>query len=353
MRNWRRGSGICATKPSSTRTSDERREQGRPLRLALTSGEPAGIGPDICLQAALSLRDARLDCDILCLADTSMLAARARQLGLPFPIPDARFQVEHLPVASAVTAGRLDPRNAGYVLALLDRALAGCRSGEFAAMVTAPVQKSVINDAGIAFTGHTEYLAAACGASRPVMLLAAGALRVALATTHLPLREVGDAITAASLDEILDILQQDFGTHFGLARPRIGVCGLNPHAGEAGHLGSEEARVIGPAIERARARGIEASGPWPADTIFTPRQLTQFDVVLAMFHDQGLPVLKYAGFGSAVNVTLGLPVIRTSVDHGTALDLAGSGRADSSSLRAALELAATLARGRAAHQRPA
>lgn len=278
---------------------------------------------------------------------------RAGQLGLPWPIADARFHVEHLPVGSPVTAGKLDPRNASYVLALLDRALAGCRSGEFAALVTAPVQKSVINDAGIAFTGHTEYLAAACGVSRPVMLLAAGTLRVALATTHLPLRDVADAITGAALDEILDILQRDLGARFGINRPRIGVCGLNPHAGEAGHLGSEELRVIGPAIERARARGIEASGPWPADTIFTPRQLAQFDVVLAMFHDQGLPVLKHAGFGTAVNVTLGLPVIRTSVDHGTALDLAGSGRADSGSLLAAVELAAALAAGQTTRQRPA
>ena len=319
-----------------------------PHRLALTSGEPAGIGPDLCLQAALALRDIAPGCEITCLADQSMLAARARQLGLPWPIAEPRFHVEHLPVAQAVTAGRLDPRNAGHVLALLDRALAGCRSGEFAAMVTAPVQKSVINDAGIAFTGHTEYLAAACNVPRPVMLLAAGTLRVALATTHLPLREVADAITATALDEILDILQQDLGARFGLTRPRIGVCGLNPHAGESGHLGSEEQLVIGPAIERARARGIEASGPWPADTIFTPRQLAQFDVVLAMFHDQGLPVLKHAGFGTAVNVTLGLPVIRTSVDHGTALDLAGSGRADSGSLLAAVALAASMAAAQAA-----
>ncbi len=289
------------------------------------------------------MREADFDCDILCLADAALLAARARQLGLPFPIPDQRFQVEHVPAAVPVVAGRLDPRNARHVLALLDRALAGCRSGEFAAMVTAPVQKSVINDAGIAFTGHTEYLADACGVPRPVMLLAAGTLRVALATTHLPLRAVSAAITASVLDEILDILQRDLTARFGIARPRIAVCGLNPHAGESGHLGREEIEVIGPAIERARARGIEASGPWPADTIFTPRQLEHFDVVLAMFHDQGLPVLKYAGFGNAVNITLGLPIIRTSVDHGTALDLAGSGRADAGSLLAALRLAAELA----------
>lgn len=310
-------------------------------RLALTCGEPAGIGPDICLQAAGALGDAGFD--ITCFADAKLLAARAAQLGLAWPGRHAHFTVHHVPLAAPVVPGRLDPANARWVLSLLDLALAGCCSGEFDAMVTAPVQKSVINEAGIAFTGHTEYLAEHCGVPRPVMLLAAGSLRVALATTHLALREVGDAITAASLDEILSILQRDLQQRFGLARPRIAVCGLNPHAGESGHLGREEIEVIQPAIARARARGIEASGPWPADTIFTPRQLAHFDVVLAMFHDQGLPVLKYAGFGNAVNVTLGLPVVRTSVDHGTALDLAGTGRADHGSLLAALQLAAQLA----------
>jgi 4-hydroxythreonine-4-phosphate dehydrogenase len=270
------------------------------------------------------------------------MASRAARLGMDLKV-DPRLRIEHVPLAVPAIAGQLDARNARYVLALLDRALAGCRSGEFAAMVTAPVQKSVINDAGIAFTGHTEYLAEACGVPRPVMLLAAGSLRVALATTHLPLRAVSDAITGESLDEVLAILQHDLVARFGIARPRIGVCGLNPHAGESGHLGREEIDVIAPAIARARARGIGASGPWPADTIFTPRQLANFDVVLAMFHDQGLPVLKHAGFGEAVNVTLGLPVIRTSVDHGTALDLAGTGKAESGSLLAALRLAAELA----------
>jgi 4-hydroxythreonine-4-phosphate dehydrogenase len=313
-----------------------------PLRLALTSGEPAGIGPDICLQAALALRDAIPGVEVTCLADNGLMASRAAELGIALPAVPG-FHIEHVPLAAPAASGRLDVRNARYVLALLDRALAGCRSGEFDAMVTAPVQKSVINDAGIAFTGHTEYLAEACGVPRPVMLLAAGSLRVALATTHLPLRAVGDAITGASLDEVLAILQHDLVTRFGITQPRIGVCGLNPHAGESGHLGREEIDVIAPAIERARARGIGASGPWPADTIFTPRQLAHFDVVLAMFHDQGLPVLKHAGFGEAVNVTLGLPVIRTSVDHGTALDLAGTGRAEGGSLLAALRLAAELA----------
>lgn len=312
-------------------------------RLVLTSGEPAGIGPDICLQAAQALADAPLDCDVVCLGDESLLKARAAQLGIACPPAGSGFHIEHLPLAVPVRAGQLDARNARHVLALLDCALAGCRSGEFAAMVTAPVQKSVINDAGIAFTGHTEYLAQACGTPLPVMLLAAGGLRVALATTHLPLHAVPAAITPQLLDAVLDILQHDLVTRFGLPTPRIGVCGLNPHAGESGHLGREEIEVISPAVQRARQRGIDASGPWPADTIFTPRQLQGFDAVLAMFHDQGLPVLKHAGFGEAVNVTLGLPITRTSVDHGTALDLAGTGRAECGSLLAALRLASQLA----------
>jgi 4-hydroxythreonine-4-phosphate dehydrogenase len=312
-------------------------------RLALTCGEPAGIGPDICLAIAASLEAGDAPFDVTCLADRELLAQRARLLGLPMPREDGAFTIEHLPLAAPVTPGRLDVRNARWVLSLLDRALEGCRGGRFAAMVTAPVQKSVINDAGIAFTGHTEYLADACGVPRPVMLLAAGTLRVALATTHLPLARVPEAITGALLDEVLDILQRDLTARWKLPRPRIGVCGLNPHAGESGHMGREEIEVIAPAIERARSRGIDASGPWPADTVFTPRQLAGLDVVLAMFHDQGLPVLKHAGFGNAVNVTLGLPVIRTSVDHGTALELAGTGRTEHGSLLAALELAAQLA----------
>lgn len=313
-------------------------------RLALTCGEPAGIGPDICLQAAAALAREPAGFEVICLADADLLATRAALLGLPMPDPAAGFRVLHVPLAQQVSAGRLDTHNARWVLGLLDRALAGCRSGEFDAMVTAPVQKSVINDAGIAFTGHTEYLAEHCGVPRPVMLLAAGSLRVALATTHLPLQQVSQAITAALLDEVLDILHHDLSVRWGISRPRIAVCGLNPHAGESGHLGREEIEVIGPAIARAASRGIRVTGPWPADTIFTPRQLEHCDAVLAMFHDQGLPVLKYAGFGQAVNVTLGLPVIRTSVDHGTALDLAGTGRADHGSLLAALEQAALLAR---------
>ena len=292
--------------------------------------------------AAAAAASGRLACHITCLADEALLRSRAAAMHKVLESSDA-FTLRHVPLAAPVRAGQLDVRNARWVLSLLDAALAGCLEGGFDGMVTAPVQKSVINDAGIAFTGHTEYLAERTGIARPVMLLAAGDLRVALATTHLPLSEVSSAITAASLDEILGIVDEELRRRWRIPHPRIGVCGLNPHAGEGGHLGRQEIEVIAPAIGRAAARGIEASGPWPADTIFTPRQLERFDVVLAMYHDQGLPVLKHAGFGNAVNVTLGLPVLRTSVDHGTALDLAGTGHADSGSLIAAIELAASLA----------
>jgi len=314
-------------------------------RLALTCGEPAGIGPDLCVMIGAAATSLGADCEIHCLADESLLRQRAAQLGLPFPAGNA-FHIRNVPLAAPVTPGRLDARNARWVLSLLDAALAGCRSGEYQAMVTAPVQKSIINDAGIPFTGHTEYLADLCGVKRPVMLLAAGSLRVALATTHLPLSAVSGAIDAVTLDETLSIIHHDLAAYWGIPAPRIAVTGLNPHAGEGGYLGREEIDTIAPAIARAVARGIRASGPWPADTLFTPRQLAQFDVVLAMYHDQGLPVLKHAGFGNAVNVTLGLPIIRTSVDHGTALELAGTGRAEDGSLRAAIQLAAQLARSR-------
>jgi 4-hydroxythreonine-4-phosphate dehydrogenase len=249
------------------------------------------------------------------------------------------LQVLDVPLAAPCVAGRLDPANARHVLNLLDRAIDGALAGEFAAIVTAPVQKSVINDAGVPFTGHTEYLAQRTHAAHPVMLLAAASLRVALATTHLPLRAVSDAITAALLDTTLRILHDDVRRLWGMSRPRIAVCGLNPHAGESGHLGSEDRDVIAPAIARARAAGMLVDGPLPADTVFVPRALSNYDVVLAMYHDQGLPVLKHSGFGHAVNVTLGLPIVRTSVDHGTALDLAGTGRADAGSLIAATRLA--------------
>jgi 4-hydroxythreonine-4-phosphate dehydrogenase len=285
------------------------------------------------------------------LGSRALLTERALMLGMDIELdaylPGAplrgpqtgRLQVLDIPLATACVAGRLDTANARHVLALLDRATHGCVSGEFAAMVTAPVQKSVINDAGIPFSGHTEYLAARTGAAQPVMLLAADTLRVALATTHLPLRAVSDAITATLLDTKLRILEDDVRRLWGISRPRVAVCGLNPHAGESGHLGTEDRDVILPAIERARARGMLVDGPIPADTVFVPRALSNYDVVLAMFHDQGLPVLKHAGFGHAVNVTLGLPIVRTSVDHGTALDLAGTGRADAGSLIAATRLA--------------
>jgi 4-hydroxythreonine-4-phosphate dehydrogenase len=316
-------------------------------RLALTAGEPAGIGPDLCVLLAQQATSVDLGCDITCLIDRDLYSERCAALGLPLHGDGPAFQVENHPLAVPAVAGRLDTRNAPAVLTLLDRALAGCRAGEFDAMVTAPVQKSVINDAGIRFTGHTEYLAAACGGPRPVMLLVSSQLKVALATTHLPLRDVSAALTPVLLDETLRILDADLRRLWRIDAPRIAVCGLNPHAGEGGHLGREEIDVIQPAIARARQAGIAASGPLPADTVFVPQQLKHFDVVLAMYHDQGLPTLKYSGFGRAVNVTLGLPILRTSVDHGTALDLAGTGRADCGSLQQALLLACALARGTA------
>ena len=315
-------------------------------RIALTSGEPAGIGPDVCL----SLAARQLDCDLVCLGDREMLAGRAQALGLkvalrPYDRTSRRhipgtLVVAHHPLLTPAVAGRLEPRNSPYVVHLLERASDGARSGEFAAIATAPVHKSAINDAGIPFTGHTEFFAARTGAPRPVMMLATRSLRVALATTHLPLASVSAAITGDLLCEVLEILNRDLTRWWGIARPRIAVCGLNPHAGESGHLGDEETRVIAPAIARMRERGLRLAGPLPADTVFVPRVLADFDVVLAMYHDQGLPVIKHAGFETAVNVTLGLPILRTSVDHGTALELAGTGRADASSMVAAVDLAA-------------
>jgi 4-hydroxythreonine-4-phosphate dehydrogenase len=292
--------------------------------IAVTSGEPAGIGPEICLR----LRDADLPARIVVIGDRSLLPG----------FPD----VAHVPLARPRQPGRLDPGNARYVLALLDRAIAGCLSGEYQAMVTAPVQKSVINDAGIAFTGHTEYLAERCRVD-VVMMLVGGGLRVALATTHLPLAEVPSALTRPSLLSVLRVLDGDLRKRFQIDKPRILVAGLNPHSGEAGHLGSEDDGVIAPAIADAVAAGIDARGPIPADTLFVPERLKGADCVLAMYHDQGLPVLKYASFGRGVNVTLGLPFVRTSVDHGTALDIAGKGKADPGSLIEAVKLAIELA----------
>jgi 4-hydroxythreonine-4-phosphate dehydrogenase len=320
-------------------------------RIILTSGEPAGIGPDLCAQVAARA----WPCELVVAGDPELLTERGRMLGLEIEvIPYTRqspavahrartLRVAAASLAQACEAGRLNPANARYVLELLDRAIDGCATGEFDAMVTAPVQKSVINEAGIAFTGHTEYLATRTGAPLAVMMLVAGRLRVALATTHLPLRQVSDAISSDGLVALIGVLDRDLKRRFGFARPRITVCGLNPHAGESGYLGREELEVIAPAIQRVRAQGVDASGPVPADTAFTPRSLADADVVLAMYHDQGLPALKYAGFGAAVNVTLGLPIIRTSVDHGTALALAGTGQAESGSLIAAVEQAITLA----------
>ena len=320
-----------------------------PPRIALTSGEPAGIGPDVCL----SMARRPLDCELICLGDREMLAERARALGIevelrPYDRTSRRhvpgtLVVEHHPLQVPAVPGRLEARNAPYVVRLLERACDGSRGGEFAYCVTAPVHKGVINDAGIPFTGHTELFADRTRAPRPVMMLTTASLRVALATTHLPLARVSTAITAGLLCEIMEILDRDLTRWWGIGRPRIGVCGLNPHAGEGGHLGDEEIRVIAPAIARMRERGLGVPGPLPADTIFVPRVLADFDVVLAMYHDQGLPVIKHAGFESAVNVTLGLPILRTSVDHGTALDLAGTGRADPGSLAAAIALAVQLA----------
>jgi 4-hydroxythreonine-4-phosphate dehydrogenase len=286
---------------------------------------------------------------VVLVGSVEAMRQRARLRGIAFDVPayargfPAPVSVIDVPLATPVKPGVLDSANAPHVLAMLDRALDGCVSGEFAAMVTAPVQKSVLNDAGIAFTGHTEYLADRTGTPRVVMLLAGGGLRVALATTHLALAKVPAAITRELLRSVLRILEADLKRRFGLAQPRILVAGLNPHAGESGYLGREEIDVIAPVIAELRAAGMRLEGPFPADTLFTPRVLAQGDAVLAMFHDQGLPVLKHAAFGEAVNVTLGLPIIRTSVDHGTALDLAGSGDVDAGSFRAAIALAFEMA----------
>jgi 4-hydroxythreonine-4-phosphate dehydrogenase len=317
-----------------------------PPVIAVTSGEPAGIGPDICLALAGRAFDAR----VVVLGDRAVLAARGARLDLDVPLadfdaagaPPGTLEVLHRPVAAPVTPGRLDPANSRYVLALLDAAADGCLAATFDALVTAPVQKSVINDAGIPFTGHTEYLAARVGAD-VVMMLVGGGLRVALATTHLALAEVAGEITRAGLERTLRTVDAELRRRFGIARPRILVAGLNPHAGEGGYLGREEIDVIAPVVEKLARAGLAVRGPLPADTLFTPRELRGADCVLAMYHDQGLPVLKHASFGRGVNITLGLPFVRTSVDHGTALDLAGTGKADPSSLFEAIEMAVAMA----------
>ena len=320
------------------------------MRIAITPGEPAGIGPD----TVVTLAGTPSEVERVAIADPDVLERRAARLGLPLelyrfdPAAPQRPQlagelaIVAVPLARAETPGTLDPANAAAVLDTLQRARTGCLDDTFAALVTGPVHKGVINDAGIAFSGHTEYLAGATG-DLPVMLLVSETLRVALVTTHLPLASVPGAITGTRIETVTRTLAQDLRRRFAIARPRILVLGLNPHAGEGGHLGREEIEVIEPALARLRAEGLSVHGPLPADTAFTPRHLDTADAVLAMYHDQGLPVLKYTGFGQAVNVTLGLPFIRTSVDHGTALDLAASGRAEAGSLVAAFALATRLA----------
>lgn len=317
--------------------------------VAFTPGEPAGIGPDL----AVALANRTLPARLVVFADRSLIHERARQLGKQIEVidfsPDAprlagTLCIQHVPLAEAVRPGVLNPGNSGYVLECLRAAAAGCLDGAFDALVTGPIHKAVINEAGFAFIGHTEYLAEFTRAPHPVMMLVGGGLRVALATTHLPLKEVPAALTRETLERTLRVLHQDLAARFGIPHPRILVAGLNPHAGESGHLGREEIEVIVPVLERLRDHGFALTGPLPADTLFQRGRLEDTDCVLAMYHDQGLPVLKYASFGAGVNVTLGLPIIRTSVDHGTALDLAGTGRAQCGSLLQATRLAAELAR---------
>ncbi len=326
-----------------------------PVILALTAGEPAGIGPELCLQLAGDNRQA----GIVVVASHSLLMARARVLGVnvrlhdwqPGQIPETRaghLSVHHVDGCQSEAAGKLDTGNSQYVLDTLTRAAKGCLNGDFDGMVTAPVHKGVINEAGIAFSGHTEFLQDLCGVERVVMMLATEELRVALVTTHLPLKDVPAAITPERLKQVTRILNADLKTFFGIEQPRILVAGLNPHAGEGGHLGREEIEVIEPTLENLRAEGIQLTGPLPADTLFTPHWLDNADAVLAMYHDQGLPVLKFQGFGRAVNITLGLPIVRASVDHGTALDLAGTGRADAGSLYTAIRVGEQMARCRRA-----
>ena len=325
---------------------------GKTLRIALTPGEPAGIGPDLCLLLAQQ----ELAVELVVIADPQLLQQRAAMLGLSFrprmfdrhrpPQQSATGEICILPRATGgpVQCGILDTRNAHYVLETLDQAITGCQSGTFDALVTGPVHKGIINDAGIVFSGHTEYLAQATDSGTVVMLLATDELRVALVTTHVPLREVSALITAERLQRIIRTLHAGLQQRFGIAQPHIKVCGLNPHAGESGHLGHEEIETIIPVLQGLRAEGIDLDGPLPADTVFNIRSIADSDAILAMYHDQGLPVLKHSGFGRAVNITLGLPLIRTSVDHGTALDLAGTGRADTGSLQTAIKYATAMAR---------
>lgn len=323
-------------------------------RIALTPGEPAGIGPDLTVMLAQQPRSS----EVIAIADPELLLQRAQELGLPLHVREVALDspprsdeagtlcVMGESLRTPCVTSQLNPDNAAYVLATLDTAIDGCLDKRFDAMVTAPLHKGVINDAGVPFTGHTEHLAMRCECD-VVMMLVAGQLRVALVTTHLPLSEVASTLSSDLIERVITTLHRDLVKHFGLPDPRILVCGLNPHAGESGHMGREEIDIIEPTLQRCRARGMTLIGPLPADTLFTPHHLVGADAVLAMYHDQGLPVLKYAGFGRGINVTLGLPIIRTSVDHGTALDKAGTGNIDAGSLNAALTLAETMAAARA------
>lgn len=319
--------------------------------MAVTAGEPAGIGPDLCVMLAHSELPAR----IVVIADAALLQERAHLLGLALECLDfdadptresgrGRLLVLRCPLQIPARPGVLDRANSAYVLRTLEVAVAGCLDGRFDAVTTAPVHKGIINDAGYPFTGHTEFLAARTGTQQVVMMLVGGGMRVALATTHVALKDVPRSISRDSLESILHVLQRELGRRFAVPRPRIAVAGLNPHAGESGHLGREEIEIIGPVLDKLRAEGMELLGPLPADTLFHPDRLRECDCVLAMYHDQGLPVLKFASFGAGVNITLGLPIIRTSVDHGTALELAGTGKADAGSLIEAVKLAAELVR---------
>jgi len=314
--------------------------------IAYTPGEPAGIGADIIIQL---LQQQALP-GIVYVGDRTALNTRARQLGLDLGIIDypatadriQQLAVKHVALVKPDVCGKADPANVSGVIEMLESAIDSCLSGEFSAMVTGPVHKGVINDGGVSFSGHTEFIAQRTKAAQPVMLLASATLRVALVTTHLPLREVSDAITQQAIERVCRVLDAELRHKFAIASPRILVCGLNPHAGEQGHLGSEELDTIRPALNALQGQGIDVVGPLPADTVFTPKYLRDADVVLAMYHDQGLPVLKSQSFGQAANITLGLPIIRTSVDHGTAFDLAGSGKTDAGSLQTALALAETM-----------
>ncbi|CAA9889102.1 4-hydroxy-L-threonine phosphate dehydrogenase, NAD-dependent [Candidatus Methylobacter favarea] len=322
-------------------------------RIALTPGEPAGIGPDLCIQLAQQY----LPCEIIAIASPELLEQRAQQLGLPLRLkefdnslqpsiqPSGTLTVLPVELAEPAQPGQLNSANSRYVLKTITKATKGCMDGVFEAMVTAPIHKGIINDAGFAFSGHTEYIAGITG-GHPVMMLATPGLRVALVTIHLPLSEVSQAITHTRLRAVIRILDNDLRSRFHIDNPKILVCGLNPHAGEGGHLGKEEIEVIEPVLEAFRNQGLNLQGPLPADTLFTSKYLASADAVLAMYHDQGLPVLKHIGFGQAVNITLGLPIIRTSVDHGTALDLAGTGKAETGSLQYAIQTALAMASGK-------